>query len=171
MNTLLNLWNAPQSDPWFTLSSPSPIERFLGTFGLPEDHSSQVLRPAYSAEETDTHYLITVDIPGVKKDDIHLDLAGDQLVIQAKRARDEKREGKGYWHEERSYGTQQRVFTLPNASSSEKVEAIYKDGVLRVAVPKTEEVKPKRISISSEDTSGFFGKLISGKKKEEKVVA
>lgn len=91
---------------------------------------------------------MSFDLPGVKKDDIKIELVDNQLVVTGERKteRDENKEGRV--RRERYYGSFQRVFTLPLAGDASKIEAGFQDGVLRVVIPKTAASKHQTIKIS-----------------------
>ncbi|MBI3295503.1 MAG: Hsp20/alpha crystallin family protein [Deltaproteobacteria bacterium] len=144
------------------------FERFFDV--APRRNKENFVVPECSTEETDGHYLITLDMPGLKKEDIEISLENDHLSVKAERKREEKKESKGSYYEERSYGTFHRYFTLPGATDGNHIEALYKDGVLTIAVPKSEAAKPKKIAVGSEE-SGLFAKFVKGKKADEKHVA
>ncbi len=112
--------------------------------------------PACDVEETPTHFLVTFDIPGVKKDEVKIDLNGNQLIVSGERKRERKEEVQGRSSRERFYGAFSRVFTLPMNVDSEKVEATFENGVLQIAVPKSEVSVGKQIPIKE-------GKLIGQK--------
>lgn len=104
--------------------------------------------PACDIEETETHYQVSVDLPGVKKEDIHLEVKDNMLMISGEK-KDERKTTEGKRHiTERYYGSFSRAFTLPSQVASDKVEAMFKEGVLQVSVPKAENAKSKKISIS-----------------------
>lgn len=106
--------------------------------------------PAYEIDEEDGHYLISLETPGVAKDQFKIEVAENTVTISG-----ENRRGKF-----------QRSFLLPVGIDSSKIEANYQDGVLRLMVPKAEEAKPRQIKISNGST-GFFGKLLGDSKKRE----
>ena len=103
--------------------------------------------PAVELSESDQHYTITVEIPGVKKDDVHVDLRDGTLVVHGEKRseREEKKERGRYL--ERTYGSFCRTFTLPDDADADHLEASFKDGVLTMRVPRTEESKPRQIAI------------------------
>lgn len=103
--------------------------------------------PAVDLVENDTHYTITVEIPGVQRDDVHVELQHDVLVIhgEKKSEREGKKERGRYL--ERSYGSFSRTFTLPSDADAERLDASFKDGVLSIRVPRREAIKPKQIAI------------------------
>lgn len=126
-------------------------------------HSAELVTPACDVEETPSHFLISIDMPGVAKDQIRIETKEDQLIVSAERSR-EKSESRGHWTE-RSYGKYQRSFTLGKSVRKDEIEAVYQDGVLRIALAKAEEVKPRQIEVKTDDKSGIFAKLL--KKAEE----
>ena len=103
--------------------------------------------PAVELSENDSRYTITVEVPGVKKDDVHVDLREGMLVIhgEKKSEREEKKDRSRYI--ERSYGSFSRSFTLPSDADADRLEASFKDGVLTIQIPRTEESKPRQIAI------------------------
>lgn len=124
-----DLWNEFERN-----FSQSPVTR--SSFG---DFS-----PALDIEEKEGAYLVTVDLPGIKKDDIKIDFHDSVLTIAGERARVEKGEGK---YKERTYGKFTRSFTLPNAVDAEKIEAKFEDGVLHMTLPQMAGAKPHTIKI------------------------
>jgi len=125
----------------------------------------EMWNPSCDVEETDTHYLMSFDLPGVKKDDINIDLRDDLLTVSGERneERDEK-SGQKY-QSERFWGAFTRSFQIPAGVKPDQVEAHYADGVLRIAVPKVEAAKAPQIKIS-EGKTGFWERLLGHKKEE-----
>lgn len=103
--------------------------------------------PACDIEETESSYLINFDLPGVRKEDIHIDLRDNQLVLSGERRdeREEQERNRRLW--ERSYGSFTRTFMLPTGIDPDQVEANYEDGVLCISVPKSESTKSRQIRI------------------------
>jgi len=113
--------------------------------------------PAVDVDESDTHFLLSFDLPGVKKEDVHIELKDNILTVWGER-KDSKREGFGNRLSiERSYGEFNRTFTLPINVDPDKIEAHYEDGVLHVVVPKAESAKPREIAVKT-GRPGLFGK-------------
>jgi HSP20 family protein len=106
-------------------------------------------------------------MPGIAKEDIEIEVVEDQLVISGERKLDRKESSANRFFSERGYGKFHRAFTLGTSVDQEKIEAVYRDGVLRVAVPKAEAAKPKQIKIQAEDKSGLFDRLSGRAKSEE----
>jgi HSP20 family protein len=93
--------------------------------------------------------VVRADIPGVQKDDVHVDVENDVLTITGERRDEQEEERDGFYRSERSYGQFYRAIPLPEGVDPEKCEASFKDGVLEVSLPapKQEERKAKRIAI------------------------
>jgi HSP20 family protein len=110
---------------------------------------SAVWSPAVDIREDENNFVIEVDLPGMSKDDIHLEVEQNQLSIKGERRFEKKEEGESYHFVERSYGSFYRSFTLPKNVDTGAIAAGHKDGVLMITVPKAEEVKPKKVEIKS----------------------
>jgi HSP20 family protein len=105
--------------------------------------------PRVNLAETDKAYEVTAEIPGLKPEDIHVDLDRDLLTISGERKEEEEEKGKTFHRIERRYGTFRRAMTLPDAGgAAEKVSAEYKDGVLKVVVPKAKESRPTKVKVA-----------------------
>jgi HSP20 family protein len=108
-----------------------------------------VFAPAVDLSEDDAKYVVTVEVPGVKKDDVSVEAHENVLTIRGEKRseREEKKEQARYV--ERRYGAFTRSFTLPANAAADRINASFKDGVLRIELPKTEESKPRVISIKA----------------------
>ena len=148
----LTLWNDNSSlSPWRRLME---LQRNWDPTLEQALEEEVVTLPACDLEETDSHWLMSVDLPGVAKKDISIEVKDDQLVITGERKSENKKRG----FSERYYGKFQRALTLPSGVDPEKIEANYQDGVLTVAIAKAESVKPRQIKIT-EGKSSILGKL------------
>jgi HSP20 family protein len=114
-------------------------------------------------QESEGHYLLSFDLPGVNKSDLSISLENNVLTVSGERKHEVDNKKDSYRYFERSYGNFSRSFQLPDGINTEEVNAEYKDGVLRIALTKIELVKPRKIEIQ-EDSKGFFSKLIKDKK-------
>jgi HSP20 family protein len=121
--------------------------------------------PACDVEETKESYFISVDLPGLKKEDIKIEFKDGHLLISGERKEEKSGEEGSHFRRERAYGSFFRAVALEKEVDAERIEAIYKDGVLNVAVPKAEEKKGKTIEIKSE-APDFFTKWLKPAKKE-----
>ncbi len=105
--------------------------------------------PAVNTREGEYAYHVEVDLPGVKKEDIHVDLKDGVLTISGERKNKKEVKKKDYYKMESSYGKFQRSFTLPENTDAENIEANSQDGVLEVVIPKMKrsEKETKKIKI------------------------
>ena len=126
--------------------------------------------PACDVEETDNHYLISLEVAGVPKDQVKVDFHHNQIVISGDRRSNTKKKENGQWYSERRFGRFRRAFTLPAGIDPEKVEANHQDGVLRVYVPKAESAKSRQIKITNGNSASSFRRMIgqSSTKEEER---
>ena len=124
--------------------------------------------PSCDLEETPSHFLVSMDLPGVSKENIHIDFANNQLKITGEKKKERKEETPESYYSERNYGRFERVFNLGEHIKADKIEANFEDGVLRVAIPKKEEaiLKTQPIKIG-EGKPSLWNRLIG--KVEEKV--
>jgi hypothetical protein len=93
--------------------------------------------------EDDKEYLIKAELPEVKKEDVKVTVENGTLTITGERKFEKEEKGKKYHRMERAYGSFMRSFTLPEGAAGDKVSADFKDGVLKVHLPKSAEAKPK----------------------------
>jgi len=122
--------------------------RWTRLFGDPSALSGRGrLAPSVDIAEDDEGYVVTVELPGSKKEDITVEMKDQVLTIRGEK-RNEREEKKEHsrWVE-RSYGSFSRSFALPANAVADRIKAEFKEGVLTVAVPKAEEVKARTISI------------------------
>ncbi|MCS7264268.1 MAG: Hsp20/alpha crystallin family protein [Armatimonadetes bacterium] len=105
------------------------------------------LTPAIEITETSDSYIVQVEVPGVKVEDIEVTLQDDILTIKGKRERSEERKDEIVHWVERAYGEFSRSIRIPSDVKIDEVEATYKDGILKVRLPRTEESKPRRIEV------------------------
>lgn len=98
-------------------------------------------------EETDTHYLMSVDAPGFRKEDIHVEVVDDVLKLKGERLETKDDRKKKVHVAERRFGRFERSFSFGELADLEKIEAQFADGVLHLAIPKKEAAKPRRIDV------------------------
>jgi HSP20 family protein len=123
---------------------------FLNSFEKREDMNVLVdFKPAVNTREGKEAYYIDVDLPGVKKEDINVDVKDNILIISGKRETKSEVKEDEYYKIESSYGKFQRSFTLPEKVDLENISASCEDGVLEVVIPKLqiEENSAKKIEI------------------------
>jgi HSP20 family protein len=112
-----------------------------------EDSTLMAWTPAVDISEHDDEYLVKVELPGVNKEDVKITLESNILTIRGEKKQEKETKNENYHRVERNYGSFQRSFTLPTVVKSDKIDAVYKDGVLSISLPKAEEAKPKQIEV------------------------
>ncbi len=144
------------------------FDRIVDSFLRPTYANTVNFQPSCDVNETKDHYLISFDMPGVKKEDIKIEVRDNELVISGERQRHLKQEeGEASIRHERMYGQFERAFTLPTTVAADKIEAHYENGVLNVALPKAEATKARTIQIQT-GQEGFLDKLLGPKKVSSK---
>jgi len=104
--------------------------------------------PSIDIKENDKEFLIKAELPGMDEKDIEVNLFDDRLTIKGEKKDEKEDKGRDYYHMERSYGSFNRVIPLPEKVDTKKVDANFKNGVLSITLPKTEEAKAKGKKIS-----------------------
>ena len=125
--------------PWFGLWPEHPRFREIG---FPE--------PAVELYEEKDDVVIKAELPGMKKEDLEINISDNLLTLKGEKRKEEEVKEKGYYYSERSYGAFTRTIEIPKAVRTERIHASFKDGVLEVRLPKTEEAKRKEIKIKVE---------------------
>jgi HSP20 family protein len=103
--------------------------------------------PAVDLYETKDDLVLTMELPGVRDKDVTVSITGDLLTIKGERRFEHDVKEQQLLHVERAYGKFERLVQLPIPVQADKVKASYRDGVLEVKLPKTEEIKPKEIKV------------------------
>jgi len=104
--------------------------------------------PAVDIFETETDIVVKAELPGMERKDITLNLEKNVLTLRGERRFEKETKDENYHRIERSYGGFSRSFSIPATVDEEKIRADYKDGVLKILLPKKEQAKPKQIKIS-----------------------
>ena len=104
--------------------------------------------PAVDLFEDKDNVTVKAELPGMKKEDVEVTLHDGTLSISGERRSEKKVEEADVFRSERYFGRFQRTISLPSAVAPDEVKADYKDGILTVTLPKTEEAKPKQISVN-----------------------
>lgn len=122
---------------------------FDNLWGRPSEESELrgMWSPSVDIAETKDEIVVSADLPGLNKEDIKVNVENNVLTFSGERKQEKKDEGSNYHRLERSYGFFSRSFTLPVTVQSDKIKAAYKDGVLRLSLPKVEEAKPRQIAV------------------------
>ena len=111
-------------------------------FGNGGDLWGRVLTvPQVNITENKNEYMVSLAAPGMKKDDFKIDMDGNMLTISSEKEENKEEKDKKFTRREYSYSSFSRSFTLPDEVNKEKIEARYEDGVLKLSLPRKEEVK------------------------------
>jgi HSP20 family protein len=112
-------------------------------------NSVEMFNPVANIAETENAYEVTLELPGMKPEDVTVELKDGQLWITGEKKEEHEQNDKRYHSYERRYGQFQRVMNLGTTVNEDQIDASFKDGILTVSVPKSEAAKPKRIEIKS----------------------
>jgi HSP20 family protein len=162
----LSPWARP--DSWFRDFDQlfSNMDRMLVPLRM---SSQQNFVATCDIHETEGDYHLALDMPGMAKEDINVEIVGKQVTISGERKRESTGKEATEHRLERSYGYIKRTFSLPSGVEAEKIQANYDSGVLYLTIPKLEAEKSKKISIGS--GKGGSLKNIMGKALEPKAKA
>jgi HSP20 family protein len=127
-----------------TMSSRAPVR---APNGKQEALTVAEWAPLVDIVEDDKQYLIKAELPEVMKADVKVTVQDDVLTITGERIFEKEANGRKYHRVERAYGRFSRSFTVPEDADGNDVVAEYKDGVLKVHLPKSEKAKPKTIEV------------------------
>ena len=107
--------------------------------------------PAMDLAETENHFVLRADLPGIDESDVKIELEDNVLTVSGERKSERETDGEGFHRVERQFGSFSRSLTLPRGVDPEAVSAAFDRGVLEVRIPKPEQRKPRRIEISASD--------------------
>ena len=105
--------------------------------------------PAVDVFDRQDAVVLKAELPGMKVDDIQIELDDNVLTLKGERVFEEKVDEERYYRVERRHGTFQRSLALPQGAKADEIQATYEDGILKVTVPKAEAVRPKRVEIKA----------------------
>jgi HSP20 family protein len=134
-------------------SFQSEMNRLFNTFfdtptGSPGNGGARRWLPAMDLVETDDHFVLRADLPGLSEGDVNVELEDNVLTVSGERKAEHESRKEGYYRIERASGSFQRSLTLPEGVNAEAIEASFDKGVLEVRIPKPEERKPRKVAIS-----------------------
>jgi HSP20 family protein len=112
--------------------------------------TEEVVAPAVDIYDEGGEIVMKAEIPGMKKEEIHVEIDNRNVTISGEKKKEEKTERKDYYRLERSYGSFVRTFTLPSELRTEKARASFKDGVLEIRVPKTADAASRSHQVKVE---------------------
>jgi len=143
-------------DPWRTFRTEMDrlFDRFSSGFAFPSlrrsfwreptwdyETSFELASPKVDVTEDTTAYKIAAELPGLAEKDVEISVAGGMLTLKGEKQQEKEEKGKEYWVSERSYGSFQRSFTLPDGVDADKISAVFAKGVLTITLPKLPEVQ------------------------------
>jgi HSP20 family protein len=158
MNGLTKWWNKEETDPWKMLSRWDPLREMQSAMhrleqavgrptGTREPLATAEWSPLVDITEDEKEYAVKAELPDVKKDDIKVTVQDNTLYITGERKTEKEEKGKRYHRIERSYGSFERSFTLPEDADPKKITSDFRDGVLTVHLGKSPETQPKSIEV------------------------
>jgi len=132
-------------------SLQSEMNRLFNTFfgDSPAGEAGNFRRwvPAMDLVETDDHFVLRADLPGMSEEDVSIELEDNVLTVSGERKSEHEERREGYHRVERASGRFSRTLSLPEGVDPDAIEASFERGVLEVRIPKPEERKPRRVSI------------------------
>jgi HSP20 family protein len=137
-------------NPWRELDQlTNRLSQMFEANAFPMPSSAGAWAPAVSVEETQDELVLTAELPGVKPEDVDVEIENNILTIRGEKReqRKEEDENRRYHVWERTYGVFQRSFTLPRTVRADGIAAEFTDGLLRIRMPKSAEAKSRRIQI------------------------
>ena len=118
--------------------------------------------PAMDLVEAEDHFLLRADLPGMKEDDVAIELRDNALTISGERKAEHEQRERGFYRLEREFGKFSRSLTLPEGIDPDAVQASFDHGVLEVRIPKPEQRKPRRIEIKAANGNGSTPAAVEG---------
>lgn len=145
------------SHPWFTFHDQFSdlINRFTDDFGYPSQSTISHFVPKVDVQDLKDKYLVTAEIPGMKEEEINIDLVDNVLTLEGEKRSEFSEQKEGWNRSEISYGKFYRTIPLKDEVDEEKCDAQYKDGVLKVTLSKKadSEKRSRRISVNQSKAS------------------
>jgi HSP20 family protein len=111
------------------------------------EYENAVWAPLTDISEDEDNFVLKLDLPGIKKENVKINYENGQLSISGERKHEFEKKNAKFHRVERSYGKYFRSFNLPSKIQEDKIDAEFKDGQLTITVPKSEEAKPKQIEV------------------------
>ena len=143
---LPEIWRNRDSALW--PSANDLFDKFFYGWPTFERNADFAWSPRVDVHETDKEIYLDIEVPGIDKKDIHVEVKDNTLKISGERKSERKSEDSQSCRIERHYGKFERSFGLPETVKTDKIAAAYKDGVLTLTLPKSEKAVPKEIQIS-----------------------
>ena len=143
-------WN-PRRESWDPFTGLAElhdeVNRLFGATLSRHSGMEMAFSPAIDVAVEKDNVIVSADLPGLTKDDVSVTLQDNYLTIRGEKKQETEKRETNYFMNERIYGSFTRTIELPVAVNASKIDARFKDGVLHVTLPKTEEAKPKQIEV------------------------
>ena len=130
---------------WFDEDIARPFMRGVWE-RIPEEEKSWA--PSIDTFEMDDSYVVKVELPGMKLEDIDVSVSDDALTVKGQKKPESGVKDEDYYRSEIAYGSFSRTITLPSTADTKNIEASYEDGMLRIRLPRTAEATPKKVTVS-----------------------
>lgn len=139
----------PRRDSFLSLFPGIGVfDRFFNDLELPDlFNEERMLVPAFDISETEKEYMISGEIPGINSKDLDITLLDDILTIKGEKKQENEEKEENYHRVERHYGSFQRSFRIPEKVKTDELDATYKDGILKLSLPKAEASEVKKIEV------------------------
>jgi HSP20 family protein len=134
----------------YTGDSPAAAFQPASGAGAP----ARVWSPAVDVAETQDGIVLRAELPGMRQEDIDIELTGDTLTLRGERKFENREQRENFVRVERSYGRFQRSFTLGVPVQHDQVRANYRDGVLEIVLPKSEATRPRKVQVTGSSGNG-----------------
>lgn len=149
MATLIRMSEGPMA-PWSAMRDiEAEIDRFFSKTAGTFEVARKSWAPAVDVREAEEAYILDADVPGLKKEDIHLEVVGDTITISGEREEESVNKGESFHSIERSSGSFERSFRIPEGFDAAAAVAECEDGVLHVTLPKRQAAIPRNIDVKS----------------------
>lgn len=117
--------------------------------GAPMQSGGRLWSPSVDIAESENEIVLRAELPGMKQEDIDIELSSDTLTLRGERRFEDEERKQNFVRVERSYGRFQRSFTLGVPIQQDKVQATYRDGILDIHLPKSEDLKPRKVQVTA----------------------
>lgn len=112
-----------------------------------KDLTASTWAPSVDIYETESELVMTAEIPGIDEKDVEIKIEDNTLTLKGERKFEKETKEENYHRIERSYGSFYRAFTLPNSIDPDKIQAEHENGILKITMPKRQELKPRKVKI------------------------
>lgn len=147
---LIRRLNSGEVAPWSALRDMETyFNRFLGDIGNDFPFGDRTWTPAVDLRETEDEYIVHADLPGMKKEDIDIEVVEDVVTIKGERKQESEQKSGNFHRVERNYGSFLRAVEIPGGFAADNVTATFDNGVLEVKLPKRDEQKPRSIKVQA----------------------